>query len=126
MLNFKNKLEREAFVNNYKDWTDSKGKKLGVWKTVPELGLVFYRYEFANGAVLVVTEYQEYRTIYQGYKATGKGYVTKHKLCLMLPEIDGYTDTSSTSGAVYHKTYTLDGCSIGTVIDYLTKNKLAI
>ena len=120
MLNLKNKPEREAFVNNYKSWTDSKGKKLGVWKAVPELDLLFYRYEFANSAVLVVTEYKEYRMIYTDYTAIGRDYVTKHKFCLILPENDSYFDTSGTN----HRTYTPEGCSVGTVIDYLTKNRL--
>ena len=125
MLNLRNKTEREAFVNGYKNWTDKKGNALGAWKSVPKLDLTFYRYEFANKAVLIVTEYKEYKTIYEGYKPCGKDYATRHKLCLILPESDGYTDLS-VLGGIYHRTYTLDGCSMGTVVDYMTKNKLAI
>ena len=122
MLELKNKTEREAFINNYKNWTDKKGKNLDVWKSVPALNLLFYRYQFSNGAVLIVTEYMEYRTVYKDYKAAGKDYVSKNRLCLMLPETDSYFD----SGGNSNRTYTLDGCSLGTVVDYMTKNKLAI
>ena len=125
MLNLKNKTERERFVNDYKDWTNNRGNRLDVWKSVPKLGLTFYRYAFANKAVLIVTEYMEYKTIYEGYKPCGKDYVTRHKLCLILPENDEYSD-SFVMGGIYHRTYTLDGCSMGTVVDYMTKNKLAI
>ena len=122
MLELKNKTEREAFVNNYKNWTDKKGKNLDVWKSVPALELLFYRYQFANGAALIVTEYQEYRMLYTNYTAIGRGNATKHKFCLMLPETDSYVDAGGTT----HRTYTLDGCSMGTVVDYMTKNKLCI
>ena len=126
MLNLKNKTEREAFVSGYKNWTDGKGKRLDVWKSVPELDLQFYRYGFGNGAALIVTEYMEYKTAYKDYKTAGQEYVSKHKFCLILPENDDYFDASSASGRTYRRTYTLEGCSIGTVVDYLTKNKLYI
>lgn len=47
-LNLKNKSERENFLSEYKSW--------GVWLFVPELELTCYKYKFANGAELVVTE----------------------------------------------------------------------
>lgn len=47
-LGLKNKAEREAWLKKYKDW--------GVWLTVPELNLVCYKYKFANGFELVVSE----------------------------------------------------------------------
>ena len=126
MLELKNKTEREAFVNGYKNWTDRKGKPLDVWKSVAALDLLFYRYQFANGAALIVTEYKEYRTVYKNHKPCGKDYVSRNRFCLILPETDSYVDTSSTSGANYHRTYTLEGCSLGTIVDYMTKQKLAI
>jgi hypothetical protein len=118
MLNFKNKTEREAFVNGYKNWTNNKGKKLGVWKQIPELDLRFYRYEFANGAVIIVTEFIEYRTIYGNdyYTPLEKEFAERSKFCLILPENDSY--------AAHYRTYTLNGCNLWTIVDYMTKNKL--
>lgn len=48
LLNFKNKSERENFLSEYKSW--------GVWLSVPELELTCYKYKFANGDELVVSE----------------------------------------------------------------------
>jgi hypothetical protein len=128
MLNFKNKTEREAFVKDYKNWTENGGEtKLGLWKSIPELDLSFYRYEFTNGAILVVTEYKEYKTIYSNNLQTRKNdFITEHRFCLILPEGDTYADTSHTYGEIYHRTYTLSGCSMGTVVDYMTKNKFCL
>lgn len=47
-LGLKNKAEREAWLENYKDW--------GVWLSVPELNLTCYKYKFANGHEVVVSE----------------------------------------------------------------------
>lgn len=111
MLMLKNKTEREAFVKDYKSW--------GVWKQISELNLEFYRYEFANGATLIVTEYQHYGT----WKKECK---TEHKLCLILPEDDMYVrNTYAYSGAVY-KFYDPSDCSINMIVDYLTKNKTVV
>ena len=125
MINLKNKTEREAFAKDYINWTAADGiTKLGIWKSIPELDLNFYRYEFANGAVLIVTEYQEYKTDYRSdYESRKKDYITEYKFCLILPENDTYVDNSHTYGEINHITYTLDGCSMGTVVDYMTKNK---
>jgi hypothetical protein len=118
MLNLNNKTKREEFINSYKDWTDSNGRKLGIWKSVPELDLQFYRYDFANGAVLIVTEYKEYQMSYKkDSNKMEKECVSKHRLCLIMPN-----DT----GNIYHRTYTPDSCSMGTVLDYMTKNKLCL
>jgi hypothetical protein len=120
MLNLKNKSEREEFVRNYKSW--------GEWTVTAGLGMRHYRYRFANGAVLIVTEWQEYaKKFNDGGSYSLKHYslelVTRNRCCLILPENDTYADNSHTSGEVYHRTYTPDGCSIGTVVDYMTKNK---
>ena len=48
LLGFKNKAEREKFLSEYKSW--------GVWLSVPELELTCYKYKFANGSELVVSE----------------------------------------------------------------------
>ena len=120
MLNFKNKTERESFILNYENWTDSSGKLLGVWKEIPEVGLKFYRYDFATGAVLIVTEYEEYGTVFDGsYSAEAKKELTtRHKFCLILQENDSYAN--------HYRTYTLDGCNLWAVTDYMTKNKLLL
>jgi hypothetical protein len=122
MLNLKNKTERERFINSYKDWTDSNGKKLGVWKSVPELDLLFYRYDFDNGASLIVTEHKEYQMSYKKDSnkpnKMEKECVSKHRLCLIIPSND-------TEG-IYQRTYTPNSCSMGNVIDYLMRNKLSI
>jgi len=127
MLNLKNKNEREAFISDYKNWTENDGvTKRGIWRAVPELNLDFYRYEFANGAVLIVTEYKEYKTVYEKFKSAGKKYVTEHRYCLVLTENDDYTDDSYATSGNYYKTYTLNGCSFGAVINYMTKNRLCL
>ncbi len=48
LLRLRNKAEREQFLDGYKLW--------GVWLPVPELDLICYKYKFANGDELVVTE----------------------------------------------------------------------
>jgi hypothetical protein len=116
MLNFKNKTEREEWAKDYRRWRFDDGRALDIWREVPELGLRFYRYDFKNGAALIATEYSY-------YSAYRKAYQTKYKFCLMLPENDPYIDESRTSGDELHRTYTLEGCSLGTVVDYMTKNK---
>lgn len=47
LLNFKNKEQRQAFINSYADW--------GVWLSVPEINLTCYKYKFNNGDELVVS-----------------------------------------------------------------------
>jgi hypothetical protein len=46
-----NDEKRRAFLKNYKSW--------GVWLTVPELDLVFYRHELPNGVKILAMEYQQ-------------------------------------------------------------------
>ncbi len=48
LLGLKNRSERETWLDKYKDW--------GVWMSVPELELTLYKYVFANGDELVVSE----------------------------------------------------------------------
>jgi hypothetical protein len=108
MLKLKNKNEREDFVKNYRSW--------GVWKQIHELNLTFYRYDFVNGAALVVTEYQY-------YSSWKKECETRHKMCLILPSDDKYTDNSPAYGAELYKFYDPTGCSMGTIVDYMTKSK---
>lgn len=107
MLNLKNKAEREAFVSGYKSW--------GVFQRNEYLDWTHYLHTFANGGELLVTEYTEY-VAYQ------KEYQTRHRYCLRIPATDGYI-TPQAGYENYHRTFTLDGCSLGTVVDYMTKNK---
>ena len=111
MLNLKNKAEREAFIEDYRRWD--------IWHSIPEFDFRIYGYIFQNKAMITVTEYKEYH-------AWKKEYVTNHRYCLILPENDDYVDSSSVCGEDYHKTYTPKGCGMGTVVDYMTKNKSGI
>ena len=118
-LNFKNKTEREEFIKNYTAW--------GVWRSVPELELSFYRYDFANGAVLIVTEYKDYGYIYNSssnWRNNRQDFKTNHRYCLILSGDDNYIDDKYSTN--YHKTYTLEGCGVSIVVDYMTKNKLIL
>jgi len=45
-----NNEKRREFFKNYKEW--------GVWLTVPELGLVYYKYTLPDGGRIVAMEYQ--------------------------------------------------------------------
>ncbi len=51
-LNLKNEKARREWLNNYRSW--------GVWLEVPQVDKTFYRYDFANGAALIVEEGFEY------------------------------------------------------------------
>lgn len=53
-LNLKNKKEREEWLKNYVSW--------GVWISVPDVSKTFYRYNFVNGASIVVEVSIEYYT----------------------------------------------------------------
>ena len=45
-----NNEKRREFFKNYKEW--------GVWLTVPELGLTYFKYELPDGGKLLAMEYQ--------------------------------------------------------------------
>lgn len=111
-MQLKNKSQREEFLKNYKAW--------GVWKEIPELELKFYRYEFANGTVIIATEYAllkfaDYRNHQFKYQ---KGVGVKYHL--ILSEQDkyntGYSDTA-------YKLYNPSGDSMSLVVEYLMKTK---
>ena len=42
--------KRRDFLKNYKEW--------GIWLTVPELGLEYYKYELPDGSRILVMEYR--------------------------------------------------------------------
>lgn len=69
-LNLKNKTEREKFLDSYKSW--------GVWLSVPELDLTCYKYKFANGDELVVSESYSYYG--DCYKADKKALSVRYHL----------------------------------------------
>lgn len=58
-LSLKNQKERKDWLENYKAW--------GVWLDVPQVSKKYYRYDFINGASLIV---EEYRIFYNYGKAT--------------------------------------------------------
>ncbi len=70
LLGFKNKSEREKFLSDYKSW--------GVWLSVPELELTCYKYRFANGAELVVSESHCYD--YYGLGASRRAVLIRYHL----------------------------------------------
>lgn len=50
-LSLKNEKERKEWLSNYRSW--------GVWLDVPQVSKRYYRYDFVNGASVVVEENQE-------------------------------------------------------------------
>jgi hypothetical protein len=106
MLKLKNKAEREEFVRKYHSWENFCGKPHGLVKQYPGLGLILHRYKFANGAELIVLEYAEWERVWNGGDFKLK-FALKQKYHLIIPGDDTYAG----------------GCSMGTVADYMTKNK---
>lgn len=47
----KNNDQRREWLRNYNDW--------GLWYEDEHIGVKYYRYEFENGAVLIVDEYKQ-------------------------------------------------------------------
>ena len=68
-----NSEKREAFLADYRSW--------GVWLTVPELDLVYYKHELPSGTKIIVMEYQQIQ-YKQGYKDEQK-YKTRTRMFLM-------------------------------------------
>lgn len=46
----KNNDQRKEWIRNYKEW--------GIWHKDEHIGITYYRYQFDNGAVLIVEEYE--------------------------------------------------------------------
>lgn len=57
-LSFKNEKARREWLDNFRDW--------GVWLEMPQVDMTFYRFDFANGAALIV----EVGYWYWAYSAT--------------------------------------------------------
>jgi len=112
MLILKNKAEREAFLKNFHEWSD---------KFEPirneHMKMVFYRYKFKNGAYVYVTECtQANRTL------------PNVRYNLILPDGDNYNPYDQNSGHsnAEFRSYTLEGCGMGIIVDYLTKRRTEI
>lgn len=104
MAKLKNKAERENFIKEYRKW--------GVWKDIPELGLKYYKYDFPTGTYMIVVE----------YRASASRYVAEHNdvnYHLVVSENDNYTNGY---GQCYDY-FEPSGCALGTLVDYLTKNR---
>lgn len=100
LLGLKNKAEREKFLEGYKSW--------GVWLNVPELDLTCYKYKFANGDELVVSESLFY---------FGDSYLPDKKCMLIRYHL---RDNDK------HNFFDLSGIAKTYVLDYMTKNASAI
>ena len=110
----KNKTQREEFLNNYKEW--------GVWLTVPELEMTYYRKVLPNGTQLIASEY-----IFNFYDYLSGGYrdKTEVKYHIILSEGDKWDGSSSTvyMNAKEFKHFHPSGCSMSTMIKYLTETR---
>ena len=60
----KNNDQRKAWLRDYKSW--------GLWYTDEHIGARYYKYDFENGARLIVEEYSNYN------KFTGKDYTSSY------------------------------------------------
>lgn len=110
-MKLKNKAEREKFIKDYKSFE--------LFKEIPEIEVKLYRKELNNGAVIIVTEYQSYVYSFEDNEYRKCSTVQYH---LILPQEDEY-QKNTYYGKNEFSTYKPSGHSIGTIIDYLTKNR---
>lgn len=96
----KNVAERQAWVKNYRAW--------GVFASVRELGLYYYRYEFPNGDRVFVTEQ---RTEPDQYNKTG---------------ITHYWHLCKKSPKEYPHHFKPGGNSMSVITDYLCEKKWCV
>lgn len=97
LLDLKNVKERKAWIENCKE------KSCYLWLDVPALNAKFYRYDFANGDYLLITEFRSNLSIansYCSYQLIG--------------------DSKNYHVSKYWREWSL---SINDLIDYLTKNR---
>ena len=111
---FKNKEEREKFLRGYKEWHEAEFGDYDYgsirWH---EVEINFHRFKFKNGATVIVTvRPQTMETRYN----------------LIIPEGDNYNPWDMHSGRTpsEFKGYSLQGVSVATIVDYMTKCKDAI
>ncbi len=107
--NFKNKKEREDFIRNKDNYS------ILVLEN-EELGLSVRRLDFANGAKIYMTVYNEYSDYH-------KKVFQYSKLCLIDVQEKAEHTGSNASGTFSPKTYTLDGTAPTYILDYMTKFK---
>lgn len=107
---FKNRKEREEFIN------DPKNFPILVLDN-DELGITVRRLDFANGIKL-------YRTTFGEYVEWRKATVSRVRLHLIDEDPDRERPPASASCTDYTcRRYTLDGTAPGYVVDYMTKYK---
>jgi hypothetical protein len=114
---FNNKIEREAFLKNYKKWESKSRINLGLYDNPEDFsderrtsfGIVeIFAYPFKNGAVVIVTECGN-----------------EKRYNLIIPETDNFNPFDQHSGRTPKEftAYNLSGCSIGTIVKYMTLRK---
>ena len=89
----KNTEERRAFVEDFKKW--------GIWFTVSELKLTYYRYSFLNGDFFVVSEFQ----------VAPDSYCSKYRTLTKYHLVDS------------EHSFDPGGNGVTLLVDYLTKNR---
>jgi hypothetical protein len=79
--------------------------------------MIFYRHMFKNGAFVYVTECKQANRTAPNLRYN-----------LILPDSDNYNPYDQNSGHsnTDFRSYTLEGCSIGIIVDYLTKRRTEI
>ncbi len=112
---FKNKKEREEFLENYREWE--------LWKEIPELEVKLYRYAFiSTGAVIIATEYPSMK--FAGYSAGvmeyTKGTDVNYSLILRKEEKFKSQYSYSDNDYIFYKP---SGERKSAIIEYLTKVK---
>lgn len=113
-MSFKNKREREEFLENYKEWE--------LWREIPELEIKLYRYAFVStGAVIIATEHPIMKYSRFGPKGAEykKGRAVKYHLILR----EGDRSFIRECYPNEHKVYNPSGDSKTSIIEYLTKVK---
>lgn len=113
-MQLKNKKQREAFLNTYRNWK--------LLYEAPELELKFYKYIIVEtGAVIIATEYPSFEIdTYNGGKIKYKKS-TSVKYHLLLDEGDKYRGDSYFERE--YRAYNPSGHSISTIVDYLLRTK---
>lgn len=101
----KNNVQRKEWLSNYRAW--------GIWYKDTHIGAVYYKYDFENGARLIVEEYEENL---RGLSKLEKHYSTYYHL------IGGPEPSRKPSGIPRwerHEAYTRFPDSEGTLIEFL-------
>lgn len=82
-LSLKNSTERKEWLDNYKTW--------GVWLDVPQVSKRYYRYNFVNGAAVIVEENLEFYNYVKPHLRTFNRYCIIDEECPEFAEgkVDG-------------------------------------